>query len=85
MLAKIPLHSIALGYFTGSICKVSSAKGLDSGRRSHRVKPPCRPISAELECRHHPNVRSRCFRLAYVGAQLGGPVDPNRDLWLNRV
>jgi len=36
---------------------VSSAKGLDSGRRSHRVEPLWRPISDKLEFRYRPNVR----------------------------
>jgi len=39
---------------------VSSAKGLDSGRRRHRVEPLWRPIRDKLEFRHHPDVRSRC-------------------------
>jgi len=48
---------------------LSSVKGLDSDRWNHRVEPLRQPISDKVDFRKQPNVRSRDFWLADLGAQ----------------
>ena len=67
---------------------LSSAKGLDSGRRGHRVEHRNKPIRSSGCKRSGDAGTSRNASLSLIGrlkAHLGGSVDPNRDLWLNRV
>jgi len=65
---------------------LDSAKGLDSGRRGHRVGHQNKPTRSSGCKRSVDAETSRNSSLSLIGrlkAQLGGSVDPNRDLWLN--
>ena len=62
---------------------LGSAKGLDSGRRGHRVGQQTKPIRGS-GCERSGDAGAQvCRWLAATEAQLGGSVNPNRDLWLN--